>query len=84
MPTIDQCYTDDEVCVYEADQQYKRDMNVDSEIINILRYRMDDCVREEFPDYKRCLPLKEAYEVAAANWFTKCKHTLTLTQIKAC
>jgi len=69
--TIDQCYTDDKACFYEADQQYQRDRAVDSEIIGILRYRMDDCVREEYPDYEKCFPLKEAYEQAAADWFTK-------------
>lgn len=72
VPTIDQCYLDDQLCIYEADMQYRRDKNVDNEILNILRYRMDDCVREEYPDYEKCFPLKEAYEVAAANWFTKC------------
>ncbi|CAL8092461.1 unnamed protein product [Orchesella dallaii] len=71
VPTIDQCYTDDKACLYEADQQYMRDRAVDSEIINILRYRMDDCVREEYPDYEKCFPLKEAYEQAAENWFIK-------------
>ena len=46
VPTIDECYTDDVVCIYEADQQFKRDRLVDSQILNILRLRMDDCVRE--------------------------------------
>ncbi|ODM91636.1 NADH dehydrogenase [ubiquinone] 1 beta subcomplex subunit 10 [Orchesella cincta] len=71
VPTIDQCYTDDWACRYEADQQYKRDRAVDSEIISILRYRMDDCVREEYPDHQRCFALKDAYEEAATNWFIK-------------
>lgn len=52
--------------------QYKRDREVDSEILSILRYRMDDCVREEYPDFEKCFPLKYAYEEAAAAWFTKC------------
>jgi len=71
VPTIDQCYTDDFACMYEADQQYKRDRAVDSEILSILRYRMDDCVREEHPDIEQCFPLKEAYEQAAENWFIR-------------
>lgn len=25
VPTIDQCYTDDPVCYFEADMQYRRD-----------------------------------------------------------
>jgi len=70
--TIDDCYTDEYDCIYEADMQYKRDKSVDSMILNILRYRMDDCVREEFPDHlPRCMQLKEDYETAAANWFSK-------------
>jgi len=70
--TIDDCYTDEWDCIYEADMQFKRDRSVDSMILNILRYRMDDCVREEFPDHlPRCMQLKDDYEQAAANWFAK-------------
>jgi len=69
---IDDCYTDEVDCIYEADQQYKRDKAVDSMILNILRYRLDDCVREEYPDHKpRCLQLKEDYENASGNWFSR-------------
>jgi len=72
VPTIDECYTDDYVCIYEANDQFIRDRNVDNEILCILRQRMDDCVREEYPDYApRCLILRDQYELAAANWFTK-------------
>jgi NADH dehydrogenase (ubiquinone) 1 beta subcomplex subunit 10 len=46
VPNIDECYIDDKVCIYEADQQFKRDRLVDSQILNILRLRMDDCVKE--------------------------------------
>jgi hypothetical protein len=73
VPTIDQCFTDDVTCIYEANQQFHRDRMVDSEIVKILRYRMDDCFREEYPDYQKCLPFKEVYEEASANWFSKCK-----------
>jgi len=71
VPTIDKCYTDDYMCFYEANEQYKRDKKVESEILAILRYRMDDCVREEYPDYEKCFPLKHDYENAAAAWFSK-------------
>jgi len=73
VPTIDQCYTDDRLCIYEANEQFLRDRMIDSNILTILRYRMDDCFREEYPDYHKCLPFKEAYEEAAGNWFAKCK-----------
>jgi len=69
---IDECYTDDIACIYEANMQFKRDKEVDSSILLILRNRMDDCVREEYPDHiPRCLQLKEEYEVAAGNWYAK-------------
>uniref|UniRef100_A0A481SWN6 NADH dehydrogenase [ubiquinone] 1 beta subcomplex subunit 10 n=1 Tax=Isotomurus palustris TaxID=36144 RepID=A0A481SWN6_9HEXA len=71
VPTIDQCYTDDKLCILEANEQFIRDRLVDSNILNILRYRMDDCFREEYPDYHKCLPYKEAYEEASGHWFAK-------------
>jgi len=71
VPRIDECYDDDIACCYEADTQYKRDRAVDLEIINILRYRMDDCLREEFPDYEKCLPMRDTYDKASENWFIK-------------
>ena len=40
----------------------------------ILKVKVeDDCVREEYPDYEKCLPLSEAYDKAAAAWFAKCE-----------
>lgn len=72
VPTIDQCYTDDYVCIFEADQQWKRDKMVDNEILSILRARFEDCVLYEAPDHMtKCLSFKEAYEKGAENWFTK-------------
>jgi len=72
VPTIDQCYTDDQVCMYEAQEQFIRDRNVESEILGILRKRMEDCVKREYPDHKpHCLKLRDAYEEAAGAWFAK-------------
>ncbi|KAJ8915970.1 hypothetical protein NQ315_016647 [Exocentrus adspersus] len=72
VPTIDECYTDDVVCYYEADTQYRRDKQVDSEILSILRDRFEDCVMYEAPDHlERCTPLHKQYEEATTNWFTK-------------
>ncbi|GAB0100105.1 NADH dehydrogenase [Sergentomyia squamirostris] len=72
VPTIDQCYTDDVVCQFEADQQFKRDRLVDSEILNILRQRFEDCVHYEQPDHKtKCLDILEQYNKASENWFIK-------------
>lgn len=73
VPTIDQCYTDDRVCKFEADQQFKRDRLVDNEVLSILRQRFEDCMLYEGPDGDRkCRPLYEVYQKGAENWFTKC------------
>ncbi|GLV40758.1 NADH dehydrogenase (ubiquinone) PDSW subunit [Carabus blaptoides fortunei] len=72
VPTIDQCYTDDVTCYFEANVQFKRDKQVDNEILSILRQRFEDCVLYEAPDHlKKCRPLLDQYEEATANWFTK-------------
>ncbi|KAF4532235.1 hypothetical protein B566_EDAN004321 [Ephemera danica] len=68
VPTIDECYTDDVVCRFEANMQFKRD----NEILNILRLRFEDCVLYENPDHnKKCKPLLEQYQKATENWFIK-------------
>ncbi|CAH1109720.1 unnamed protein product [Psylliodes chrysocephalus] len=72
VPTIDQCYTDDIVCITEANLQFKRDKLVDSEILSILRERFEDCTLYEAPDHlEKCTPLMKQYEEAATNWFIK-------------
>ncbi|CAH1116046.1 unnamed protein product [Phaedon cochleariae] len=72
VPTIDQCYTDDVVCIHEANVQYKRDKLVDNEILSILRQRFEDCTMYEAPDHlEKCTPLMRQYEEAAGNWFAK-------------
>lgn len=75
MPTIDQCYTDDHVCIFEANQQFRRDKMVENEILSILRQRFEDCVLYESPDHMvKCKGILMAYEKGAENWFTKCKY----------
>ncbi|CAO1303387.1 unnamed protein product [Diamesa serratosioi] len=72
VPTIDQCYTDDAVCIFEANQQFKRDRMVENEILNILRQRFEDCILYEAPDHvRKCKSLLDTYNKAAENWFTK-------------
>ncbi len=54
--------------------QFKRDRQVDSEILSILRQRFEDCVLYEAPDHvKKCQSLLDTYNKAAEHWFTKCK-----------
>jgi len=72
VPSIDECYTDDAVCIFEANQQYKRDRLVDTEIMGILRSRFEDCVVYEKPDHMtKCLKVFNDMEEATANWFAK-------------
>ncbi|KAJ6648784.1 NADH dehydrogenase [ubiquinone] 1 beta subcomplex subunit 10 [Pseudolycoriella hygida] len=72
VPTIDQCYTDDVACHFEANQQFRRDKMVENEILSILRQRFEDCVLYESPDhFTKCKPVLDTYEHAVDNWFTK-------------
>lgn len=81
VPTIDQCYTDDPCCVYEANQQFKRDKLVENEILSILRYRFEDCVVYEAPDHvSKCKDILEVYKRAEENWFAKCMYSVLTAQ----
>ncbi|KAK6168978.1 hypothetical protein SNE40_020117 [Patella caerulea] len=72
VPTIDECYTDDAVCIFEAAEQLRRDKMVDNQIVKILRQRKVECYVWEGPDAKyKCRKISEDYEDAAANWFIK-------------
>lgn len=74
VPTIDQCYTDDPICVYEADTQFKRDKLVDNEILTVLRHRYEDCTIYEAPDDQdKCMYIWDVYKKNETNWFSKCK-----------
>lgn len=47
---------------------------VESEILNVLRLRFEDCVLYEAPDHMtKCKHLLDQYEEATTNWFTKCR-----------
>lgn len=82
MPTIDQCYTDDAVCRFEADQQFRRDRMVDNEILTILRQRQEDCILYERPDARtKCKDIMEQYNKAAENWFIKCNQKILIAVI---
>jgi len=72
VPTIDECLINDPVCIYEANSQFKRDRLVDSEIVYILRMRLDACWKQEYPDHKGpCKQLEEDLKLAEENWFSK-------------
>jgi len=73
VPEIDQCYTDDASCIYEADQQFKRDMDVEMNIVNILMRRKDHCYQYEgeYDKVQKCAPLMEEFRQAQDDFFIK-------------
>ena len=50
VPTIDECYMNDQVCKREASVQYFRDRGVEQAIVKLLYQRFQDCVIYEYPD----------------------------------
>ncbi|XP_022183541.1 NADH dehydrogenase [ubiquinone] 1 beta subcomplex subunit 10 [Myzus persicae] len=72
VPTVDQCYDDDRLCKWEANQQLIRDKLVDSNILSILRQRYEDCRIYEAPDgMRKCKPLSDIYQEAEENYSIK-------------
>ncbi|XP_050032473.1 NADH dehydrogenase [ubiquinone] 1 beta subcomplex subunit 10 [Dermacentor andersoni] len=71
VPTIDECYTDDLMCKFEANEQFKRDREVDGKIVNLLSRRRDDCMSYELYDTQKCEPIIQQYKEAELNWFIK-------------
>merc|ERR1712004_266517 len=73
VPTIDECEIGDEVCLYEANEQYKRDRMVDSEVMKLLRARKVECMvyfgHTEYP--KKCAKIIEDYEQATGMFHQK-------------
>ncbi|KAH7943665.1 NADH dehydrogenase [ubiquinone] 1 beta subcomplex subunit 10 [Rhipicephalus sanguineus] len=71
VPTIDECYTDDMMCKFEANEQYKRDREVDGKIVHLLGRRRDDCFTYELNDPQKCDAIVEQFREAELNWFIK-------------
>jgi len=73
VPEIDQCYTDDASCIYEADQQFKRDEDVEAYIVQILMKRKDECYQYEgeYDKVAKCAHLFEAFRQAQDDYFIK-------------
>ncbi|GAB1607266.1 NADH dehydrogenase [ubiquinone] 1 beta subcomplex subunit 10-like [Argonauta hians] len=72
VPTVDQCEYDDPVCKFEANEQFKRDWNVDSNILKILRKRRMECIMYEGANApQKCQKVTEDYENATTNYFIK-------------
>jgi len=72
VPTIDECLVNDSVCIYEANEQYRRDRHVDDEILAILRQRRLECEHYHGHDAgKYCKKVTDDYLQSEANWFAK-------------
>ncbi|CAL1280664.1 unnamed protein product [Larinioides sclopetarius] len=72
VPTIDECYEKDAPCMYEANEQFKRDMKIDGAIVDILRKRKVECVRYEGHErHERCKKIFDEYTEAELNYFIK-------------
>ncbi|RWS00183.1 NADH dehydrogenase-like protein [Dinothrombium tinctorium] len=72
VPTIDECYTDDMACIWEANEQFNRDRKVDANILRILRTRYMECLfYHGLTQGEKCEPLRKDYKEAELNWFIK-------------
>lgn len=74
VPTIDECEVGDQLCFFEANEQFRRDRKVEDQILRILRQRKLDCFffhQFEEDKAKYCKKLADDYSTAEANWFAK-------------
>ncbi|XP_062599390.1 NADH dehydrogenase [ubiquinone] 1 beta subcomplex subunit 10-like [Saccostrea cucullata] len=72
VPTIDECYEDDQLCIYEANDQMKRDKNVDKQIVRHLKFRFDSCRRTHGPGAQtRCYKTYEDWLQAKEDYMIK-------------
>ncbi|KAG9510309.1 hypothetical protein GZH46_01155, partial [Fragariocoptes setiger] len=73
---IDECYTDDYVCIYEANLEFLRNRRVETEILRILKSRVYDCIywnkgKHGSGGVYYCQDLQDQYEKAELNYFIK-------------
>lgn len=72
VPTIDECEVDEPLCIFEANEQFRRDRSVDANILKILRRRKTECMMYNGPNApQKCQKVTEDYEKASTNWFIK-------------
>ncbi|TRY84679.1 hypothetical protein DNTS_003907 [Danionella cerebrum] len=69
VPDITKCRLGDNVCIYEAEMQWRRDFKVDQEILKIMQARVLFCKRREGNSYEEnCKKVIEDYEKACAGY----------------
>jgi len=72
VPTVDECNADDTICIWEANQQYKRDRDVDKFILDNLRNRRQECFMHWKPDHDfKCGKEIQDFMEAERNWQMK-------------
>jgi len=83
VPTIDECYTHDHMCIFEADEQMARDRKVEANICMIIANRLKHCYahyvdirlgdgkRPLAPEDDPCLELRDEYLRTHLNFYIK-------------
>ena len=72
VPNIWECATDDYVCIYEAESQFRRDMKVDQEIVDIMQDRVSVChAREGANHVVKCKEVDELLQKIKFAWHVK-------------
>jgi len=72
VPTVDECKADDHLCIWEADEQYKRDLQVDTYILDVMRMRKTECIQHWMPDHEfKCQKEYKDEMEAERNWQIK-------------
>lgn len=72
VPSIDQCEVEDAVCIFEAEEQWRRDKKVDNMKLKIMRKRLTECYEYwQASGHEKCLKEKDEWEQNTVNWFIK-------------
>lgn len=74
---VDECYIDDQACLFEADTEFKRLRMVDKATLDLLRYRRDSCnfwnlsTKNRYYPSDNCQEITDTYDREETNFFIK-------------